>query len=117
MRGGVRQPRRNAVAGESGSDDNGGRVHEVDRTRKTLLPADRGPSEPALELAKKYGVEVKEVYWTPGGPYDLIGIAQGRDVWTLSSFALSLQSLGNLDVTWVVGYSPEQMRAVITDGG
>lgn len=72
---------------------------------------------PALELGKRYGVEVKEVYWTPGGPYDLIGIARGPDVWTLSSFALALQSLGNLDVTWVVGYSPEQMRYVITDGG
>jgi uncharacterized protein with GYD domain len=72
---------------------------------------------PALELGKKYGVEVKEVYWTPGGPYDLIGIARGPDVWTLSSFALALQSLGNLDVTWVVGYSPEQMRDVIKDGG
>jgi uncharacterized protein with GYD domain len=70
--------------------------------------------EPALKLAGKLGVEVKEIYWTPGGPYDLIGIAEGPDIWSLSSFALALQSIGNLTVTWVVAYRPEQMRKVIT---
>jgi uncharacterized protein with GYD domain len=72
--------------------------------------------EPALKLAGKLGVEVKEIYWTPGGPYDLIGIAEGPDIWSLSSFALALQSTGNLTVTWVVGYRPEQMREVIAAG-
>ena len=72
--------------------------------------------EPALQLAGKFGVEVKEIYWTPGGPCDLIGIAEGPDIWSLSSFALALQSEGNLTVTWVVAYRPEQMREVIATG-
>ena len=76
--------------------------------------ADREPRCASAGACHKHGVEVNEVYWTPGGPYDLIGIAQGRDIWRLSSFALALQSLGNLDITWVVGYPPEQMREVIT---
>jgi uncharacterized protein with GYD domain len=72
--------------------------------------------EPALKLAGNLGVEVKEIYWTPGGPYDLIGIAEGPDMWSLSSFALALQSIGNLTVTWVMAYRPEQMREVIAAG-
>jgi len=72
--------------------------------------------EPALKLAGKFGVEVKVIYWTPGGPYDLVGIAEGPDIWSLSSFAMALQSVGNLTVTWVVAYRPEQMREVIATG-
>jgi uncharacterized protein with GYD domain len=66
--------------------------------------------EPALKLAGKFGVEVKEIFWTPGGPYDLVGIAEGPDIWRLSAFALALQSVGNLHITWVEAYRPEQMR-------
>ena len=72
--------------------------------------------EPALKLGERLGVQVREIYWTPGGPYDLIGIAEGPDIWSLSSFALALQSEGNLTVTWVVAYRPEQMREVIATG-
>jgi len=69
--------------------------------------------ESALELAGKFGVEVKEIYWTPGGPYDLIGIAEGPDIWKLAAFALALQSAGNLDITWVEACRPEQMRELL----
>ena len=69
--------------------------------------------ESALTLAGKFGVEVKEIYWTPGGPYDLIGIAEGPDIWKLSTFALALQSAGNLDITWVEACRPEQMRELL----
>jgi uncharacterized protein with GYD domain len=70
--------------------------------------------ESALKLAGNFGVQVKEIYWTPGGPYDLIGIAEGSDIWKLSAFALALQSVGNLDITWVEACSPEQMRGMLT---
>lgn len=69
--------------------------------------------ESALELAGKFGVEVKEIYWTPGGPCDLIGIAEGPDIWKLSAFALALQAAGNLDITWVEACKPEQMRELL----
>jgi len=71
--------------------------------------------ESALKLAGKFGVEVKEIYWTLGGPYDLIGIAEGPDIWHLSAFALALQSVGNLDITWVQAYRPEQMRELLAN--
>lgn len=73
--------------------------------------------EPALQLAKQFGVEIKETWWTPGGPYDLIGAAEGPDIKSLTAFCLALQSLGFLDVTWVQAFSPDEMREVIAIGG
>lgn len=73
--------------------------------------------EPALTLAKQFGVEVKETFWTPGGPYDLIGIAEGPDTKSLTAFCLALQSLGFLHATWAEAFSPGEMREVIAIGG
>jgi uncharacterized protein with GYD domain len=70
-----------------------------------------------MKLAEKFGVEIKDVYWTPGGPYDLVGIAIGPDAKTLSAFCLAMQSTGFLRADWAEGYAPEEMREVIAVGG
>jgi uncharacterized protein with GYD domain len=69
-----------------------------------------------MKLAEKFGVEIKEVYWTPGGPYDLVGVAVGPDAKTLSAFCLAMQSAGYLHAEWAEGYSPEEMRGLVTAG-
>jgi uncharacterized protein with GYD domain len=63
-----------------------------------------------MKLAEKFGVQIKQVYWTPGGPYDLVGVAEAADAKTLSAFCLAMQSAGYLRAEWVEGYAPEQMR-------
>jgi uncharacterized protein with GYD domain len=73
--------------------------------------------EPALKLAAQFGVEVKETFWTPGGPYDLIGISEAPDTKRLTAFCLALQAMGNLNCTWAEAYGPDQMREVIAIGG
>lgn len=70
-----------------------------------------------LKLAGKFGVEVKHVFWTPGGPFDLVGVAEGPDAEHLSAFCLALQSAGYLRVTWAEGYGPDQMQALVAAGG
>lgn len=70
-----------------------------------------------IKLAEKFGVEVKNVYWTPGGPYDLIGVAEGPDAKTLSAFCLAMQSAGYLRAEWAEAYSPEEMQDLIATGG
>lgn len=72
--------------------------------------------EPALQLAKQFGVEVRQTYWTPGGPYDLVGVAEGPDTKSLTAFCLSLQSLGFLNVRWAEAFSPGEMREVVAIG-
>ncbi len=69
------------------------------------------------KLAEKFGVEIKAVYWTPGGPYDLIGVAVAPDAKTLSAFCLAMQSVGFLRAEWVEGYAPEEMQELVTAGG
>jgi uncharacterized protein with GYD domain len=70
-----------------------------------------------MKLAEKFGVEIKEVYWTPGGPYDLVGVAVGPDVKTLSAFCLAMQSAGYLHAEWAEAYAPEEMRELVAAGG
>ena len=70
-----------------------------------------------MKVAEKFGVEIKAVYWTPGGPYDLVGVAVGPDAKTLSAFCLAMQSAGYLRAEWAEGYGPEEMRAVVAAGG
>jgi uncharacterized protein with GYD domain len=69
-----------------------------------------------MKLAEKFGVEIKAVYWTPGGPYDLVGIAVGPDAKTLSAFCLAMQSSGYLRAQWAEGYDQDEMRGLITTG-
>ncbi len=73
--------------------------------------------EPSVKLAREFGVEVKETYWTPGGPYDVIGIAEGPDTKSLTAFCLALQSRGTLRATWAEAFRPDEMREVLALGG
>lgn len=69
-----------------------------------------------MKLADKFGVEIKDVYWTPGGPYDLVGVAVGPDTKTLSAFCLAIQSAGYLTADWAEGFSPEEMHNLVVTG-
>lgn len=72
--------------------------------------------EPALALGKKFDVEVRQTYWTPGGPYDLVGVAEGPDYKSLAGYCLALQSLGFLDISWAEAFSPDEMRELVALG-
>ncbi len=72
--------------------------------------------EQARELAGQFGVEIKEIYWTPGGPYDIISVAEGEGKNT-SAFGIALEALGNLRITFADAYGPKEMREVIATGG
>jgi uncharacterized protein with GYD domain len=69
-----------------------------------------------MKLADKFGVEIKDVYWTPGGPYDLVGVAVGPNAKALSAFCLAMQSTGYLRAEWVEGYAPAEMGELVSQG-
>jgi uncharacterized protein with GYD domain len=69
-----------------------------------------------MQLGKQFGVEVKETYWTPGGPYDLISIAEGPNYESLVALSMALQSLGNVRVEGIQAFRPDEMREVIALG-
>lgn len=68
------------------------------------------------KLAEKFGVEIKAVYWTPGGPYDLVSVAVGPDAKTLSAFCLAVTSAGYLQAEWAEAYAPEEMQGLVAIG-
>lgn len=72
--------------------------------------------EQAQKLTGQFGVEIKEIYWTPGGPYDLVSVAQAAETKNLTAFILMLESLGNLRATWAQAYGPDEMRQVVATG-
>jgi uncharacterized protein with GYD domain len=73
--------------------------------------------EQAKKLAVQFGVEIKEIYWTPGGPYDLVSIMEYSDQKRAVAFGLLLESIGNLRGTSADAYGPDEMRSVLAAGG
>jgi uncharacterized protein with GYD domain len=73
--------------------------------------------EQAKKLAVQFGTEIKETYWTPGGPYDLVCIMECPDQKRAAAFGLLLESMGNLRMTCADAYGPDEMRSVLAAGG
>jgi len=73
--------------------------------------------ESNTKLAEKFHVEVKEVYYTPGGPYDLIGVAEGPDMKALTAFVLEMESLGSTRIDFAEAYGPGEMKELVHIGG
>lgn len=73
--------------------------------------------ENARQLAERYGAELHDIYWTPGGPYDLVAVVRHDDVRKATAFLMAVQSMGNLRIEAVHGYGPDEMRDVIALGG
>ncbi|MEU9843645.1 GYD domain-containing protein [Actinomadura sp. NPDC048032] len=61
-----------------------------------------------------FGIEFKEIIWTPSGPYDLVIILEGPSLDRIAAFMLLQQSLGSIRAVWMPGYKAEQMDAIIT---
>lgn len=73
--------------------------------------------EQARDLAKGFGVEIQQIFWTVGGPYDLVAVMEQTEESQYSAFGLLLESMGNLRITTVDAYGPDEMRAVIAAAG
>lgn len=73
--------------------------------------------ETAKKLAEQFHVQIKEIYWTPGGPYDLVSLAEGPDTKALGAFVLALEGSGDMRATWAEAYGPDEMRALLATGG
>jgi len=64
------------------------------------------------EMAKKFGVTVKEMFWTQG-QYDLVTIVEAPDEVSATAANLSLCALGNVRTQSLRAMSAAEMKAVI----
>jgi uncharacterized protein with GYD domain len=69
-------------------------------------------AEAFKQLAKTFGVTVKDIVWTQGR-YDVVTIVEAPDESSALSLSLSLGALGNLRTESLRAFSAADMTAII----
>ncbi|MFX1676379.1 GYD domain-containing protein [Paraburkholderia sp. A2WS-5] len=66
----------------------------------------------AAEMAKTFGCEMREIYWTLG-KYDIVTIVEAPDEQSFMAFGLALGSLGNIRTQTLRAMSKDEFGAVL----
>jgi uncharacterized protein with GYD domain len=64
------------------------------------------------EMAKGFGCEMKDVYWTLG-QYDIVAIIDAPDDQSLTAFGLALGSAGNVRTQTLRAFTKSEIGAII----
>lgn len=84
----------------------------TDQGRRTIKDSpDR--AEASKAEAAKLGVQVKDLFYTPGGPHDAAMIIEADGPEPIHKFMSSIQSLGNVKMKFIRAFSIEEMRKML----
>ena len=87
-------------------------VDYTDQGRRTIKDSpDR--AEAAKAEATKLGIQVKDVFYTPGGPHDAAIVVEADSPEPIHKFMASIQSLGNVKMKFIRAFSIEEMRKMV----
>ena len=87
-------------------------VDYTDQGRRAIKESpDR--AEAAIAQAKKLGVQVKDIFFTPGGPHDAAIVVEAESREPIGKFMSSVQSLGNVKMKFIRAFSIEEMRKMV----
>jgi uncharacterized protein with GYD domain len=64
------------------------------------------------DMAKKYGVTVKEFFWTQG-QYDLVVMTETSDEISGTALTMSLCALGNVRSQTLRAFSADEMKQIV----
>ncbi len=70
-------------------------------------------AEAAKAEAAKLGLQIKDIYYTPGGQHDAAMIVEAESREPIGKFMSSVQSLGNVKMKFIRGFSIEEMRKMV----
>jgi uncharacterized protein with GYD domain len=70
-------------------------------------------AEASKAEAAKLGVQVKDLFYTPGGPHDAAIVVEAASPEPIHKFMASVQSLGNVKMKFVRAFSIEEMRKMV----
>jgi uncharacterized protein with GYD domain len=70
-------------------------------------------AEASIAEAKKLGVNVKDVHYTPGGEHGGAMVIEAEGPEPIHKFMASVQSLGNVKLKFVRTFSIEEMRKML----
>ena len=68
------------------------------------------------EMAKKFGVTVKEIYWTLGS-YDVVDLFEAPDEASMAAFLARYGSLGNVRTNTLRAFSQADMNGILAKLG
>ena len=87
-------------------------VDYTDQGRRTIKDSpDR--AEASKADAAKLGVQVKDLFYTPGGPHDAAIVVEAEGPESIHKFMASVQSLGNVKMKFIRAFSIEEMRKMV----
>jgi len=70
-------------------------------------------AEAAKAEAAKLGINVKDLFYTPGGPHDAAIVIEAEGPEPIQKFMASVQSLGNVKLKFVRAFSIDEMRKML----
>jgi uncharacterized protein with GYD domain len=69
-------------------------------------------AEAVRELGRKFGITVKELYWTLGA-YDVASIVEAPDEASMTAFGLGIGLLGNVRTQTLRAFTPPEMAPIL----
>lgn len=64
------------------------------------------------EMGRKFGVQMKDVYWTLG-EYDLVTINEAPDDASATAFCLAIAQAGNVRTEMLRGFNRDEMKGIL----
>lgn len=69
-------------------------------------------ADAAKEAATKFGVKMKDIYWTQG-QYDIVTVVEGGDDQSVAAFGLALAGQGNIKMQTLRAFNRDEFSAIV----
>jgi uncharacterized protein with GYD domain len=87
-------------------------VDYTDQGRRTIKDSpDR--AEASKADAAKLGVQVRDLFYTPGGPHDAAIVVEAEGPESIHKFMAGVQSMGNVKMKFIRAFSIDEMRKMV----
>ena len=73
-------------------------------------------AEKVAKAAKKFGVTMKDIYWTLGC-YDMVVVFEAKDDASMTAFGLTLGKAGNVRTQTLRAFSKDEMNGILAKVG
>jgi uncharacterized protein with GYD domain len=87
-------------------------VDYTDQGRRAIKDSPNRAEASKAEAAK-LGVQVKDLFYTPGGPHDAAMVIEAEGPEPVNKLMSNIQSLGNVKMKFVRTFSIEEMRKML----
>ena len=87
-------------------------VDYTDQGRRAIKDSPNRAQASKAEAAK-LGIQIKDLFYTPGGPHDAAIVIEAEGPEPINKFMSSVQSFGNVRMKFIRTFSIEEMRKMV----